>query len=191
MESPSGPRIAEVRYGVVAQAFHWTVAALVLSGFGVGLYMVTLKLSPGKLQLFSYHKWIGVTVFLLALLRLAWRAGHAPPPLPPMPAWQHRVAQVTHWLLYLLLFAVPLSGWLMSSAKGMQTVWFGVLPIPDLLAKNKELGHRLEDLHYVLNKTLLVLIGLHVAAALKHFLFDRDQVLQRMLPRWVARGGNA
>jgi cytochrome b561 len=99
-----------------------------------------------------------------------------------MPAWETAAARGSHLLLYLLLFAVPLSGWLMSSAKGFQTVWFGVLPLPDLLEKNPALGETLAQLHATLNYLFLGVIGLHVAAALKHHFLDRDDVLARMVP---------
>jgi cytochrome b561 len=99
-----------------------------------------------------------------------------------MPAWQHKVAEGTHHLLYLLMVLVPLSGWLMSSAKGFQTVYFGVLPLPDLVGKDKELGDLLKEAHEALNLALLVLVGLHVAGALKHHLIDKDATLRRMLP---------
>jgi cytochrome b561 len=92
----------------------------------------------------SYHKWLGVTVFILLVVRLAWRANHTPAPMiVSMPQWQRLAAQGVHVLLYVLLFAIPLSGWLMSSAKGFQTVYLGVLPLPDLLAKDKGLGDAL------------------------------------------------
>ena len=110
--------------------------------------MSDLALSPLKLKLISYHKWLGVTVFLLAAARLAWRATHTPPPLPAaMPAWQRYAAHGLHHLLYVLMFAIPLSGWLMSSAKGFQTVYFGVLPLPDLIGKDKALGDVLKEVH--------------------------------------------
>ncbi len=173
-----------VRYGAVAQLLHWLVAALILSVFAVGFYMVDLRMSPTKLKLFSYHKWIGVTIFAFAVLRLAWRFYRPPPPLPlGMPRWQLLASTITHHLLYLLIFAVPLSGWLMSSAKGFQTVYFAVLPIPDLIGKNADLGKTLETVHWALNKLLLLTVTVHIAAALKHHFIDRDGVLLRMLPR--------
>jgi cytochrome b561 len=180
---------AAATYGGVAKTLHWLTALLLLCGFSIAFYMVDLKVSPTKLQLFSYHKWIGVSVFTLVVLRALWRARHPPPPLPPMPAWEARAAEITHRLLYLMLLVVPISGWLMSSAKGFQTVWFGVLPLPDLLHKDKALGAALEDVHFALNMILLTLIGLHVAAALKHYFIDHDRVLQRMLPRAAAKEG--
>ncbi|RTL41980.1 MAG: cytochrome b, partial [Rhodocyclaceae bacterium] len=99
-----------------------------------------------------------------------------------MPAWQHKIAEGTHHLLYLLMFLVPLSGWLMSSAKGFQVVYFGVLPIPDLIGKDKELGELLEEMHEVLSWSLISLVGLHLAGALKHHIIDKDSTLRRMLP---------
>ena len=91
-------------------------------------------------------------------------------------------AEATHVLLYLLMFAVPISGWLMSSAKGFQTVWFGVLPLPDLLDKNQQLGDLLKEVHEALNFGMAGLVLAHAGAALKHHVIDRDDVLARMLP---------
>lgn len=171
------------RYTGTAIALHWLITFLILAAFPLGVYMHELPLSPSKLQLYSYHKWLGVTVFLLAAARLAWRATHTPPPLPAtVPAWQRRAAHGLHFLLYALLFAIPLSGWLMSSAKGFQTVYLGVLPLPDLVGKDKALGELLTEVHETLNFTLLALLVAHVAAALKHHFFDRDSVLIQMLP---------
>ncbi|MBC8008013.1 MAG: cytochrome b, partial [Prolixibacteraceae bacterium] len=146
-------------------------------------YMTGLQLSPAKLKLYSYHKWIGVTIFLLVLIRVAWRASHRPPAPPAsMPAWQHRVASIAHFFLYLLTLAIPVSGWLMSSASGFQVVYLAVLPIPDLLAKSKDAADQLKQLHEALNWLMVLVVALHVAAALKHHLVDRDEVLRRMLP---------
>ena len=175
--------MSEIRYTRTAIALHWLMALLLIGLFCVGLYMSDLPLSPQKLKIYSWHKWAGVTAFLLVLLRLAWRVGHSPPPLPAgMPGWQKVAAHGLHHLLYLLMIAIPLSGWLMSSAKGFQTVYFGVLPLPDLLQKNKEVGDLLEVVHSSLNFTLAGLVVAHIAAALKHHLLDRDDVLSRMLP---------
>jgi cytochrome b561 len=172
------------RYTATAIALHWLMAVLILGSFGVGLYMSDLPLSPTKLQIYSWHKWAGVTAFLLVLLRIVWRATHVPPPLPAaMPRWQQLAAHGGHALLYLLMIAIPLSGWLMSSAKGFQTVYFGVLPIPDLLAKNKELGDVLKGVHETLNFLMIAIVVGHVGAALKHHFIDRDDILTRMAPR--------
>lgn len=170
-------------YTRTAIALHWMTALLVFITFPVGVIMHEMALSPDKLRMLSYHKWLGVTVFLLAVVRLVWLVTHKPAPLiANMPQWQRVAAQAVHVLLYALLFAIPLSGWLMSSAKGFQTVYLGILPLPDLLAKDKTLGDALSALHQVLNISLLVLLVSHVAAALKHQFVDRDGTLARMLP---------
>jgi cytochrome b561 len=169
------------RYSTPAVVLHWLMALLIFVGFPLGLTMVDLPLSPDKLKLYSYHKWIGVTVFVLVAARLGWRLTHTPPPLPGGTAvWEGRASAIVHGLLYLLMIAIPLSGWLMSSAKGFQTVWFGVLPLPDLLEKNRELGDLLAGVHKALNFTLLALVILHVAAAFKHHFIERQPFLQRM-----------
>jgi cytochrome b561 len=160
------------------------MALLLVGLFAVGLYMHELPLSPWKLKIYSWHKWAGVTAFLLVLARLAWRHGHRPPALPAaMPAPLRFAAHAGHAVLYVLMIAIPLSGWLMSSAKGFQTVYFGVLPIPDLLEKNKELGDLLKEVHETLNFLLAFVVVGHVGAAFKHHLIDKDDVLTRMLPR--------
>lgn len=169
-------------YNGPAKALHWLTAGLILSAFPLGVYMHDLPLSPTKLQLYSYHKWIGITALLIAILRVIWRLlKGAPAPLPG-PAWQQKAAALTHGLLYVLMFAVPLSGWLMSSAKGFQVVYFGVLPLPDLVGKSQELGDFLKAAHEFLNFSLIALIGLHLGAALKHHFIDRDETLVRMSP---------
>jgi len=169
------------RYSSPAVLLHWLVALLIFVTFPLGVYMHELPLSPDKLQLYSYHKWIGITILLLASLRVMWRVMHIPPPLPDgMARWQRRVSQAVHGLLYMLILAIPLSGWLMSSAKGFQTVWFGVLPLPDLIGKDKALGDLLAGVHQALNFTLLVLVILHVGAALKHHFMERRPFMQRM-----------
>jgi len=170
-------------YTPVAKALHWLIALLLFGLLALGFYMQDLPLSPQKLQLYAWHKWAGVTVFLLVLVRLAWRVTHRPPPLPEhMPRVMQLAAHAGHVLLYALMIAIPLSGWLMSSAKGFQTVWFGVLPIPDLLDKNRELGDLLQTVHLSLNLFFVVVLIGHIGAALKHHFIDRDDVLTRMLP---------
>jgi cytochrome b561 len=171
------------RYTATAKALHWAMAILIFGLLALGFYMHDLPLSPEKLQLYSWHKWAGVSAFLLVLVRLAWRVTHPPPPLPAtMPKHLRLAAHAGHFLLYALMLAIPLSGWLMSSAKGFQTVWFGVLPIPDLLDKDKELGDLLQTVHMSLNLLFALVIAGHIGAALKHHFIDRDDILTRMLP---------
>lgn len=171
------------RYTRTAITLHWLVGLLILGNLGFGLYVADLQISPAKLRYISWHKWAGVTILLLAAARLAWRLRHPAPPLPEgMPAWEKLAARASHTLLYVLFFAAPLTGWLFSSAAGFQTVYFGVLPIPDLLEKNRELADVLRAAHKWINYSMAGLIVVHAAAAIKHHVHDRDDVLVRMLP---------
>jgi cytochrome b561 len=175
------------RYSTVAIVLHWLLALVILTMFGVGVYMTDLPFSPQRLKLYNWHKWAGVTFLALTLLRLVWRMTHRPPALPAtvtrtMPGWQIRAYHATHHLMYLLFFAVPLAGWAYSSAAGFPIVWFGQLPLPDLLPVDKELAELIKPLHKLLALALVALAGLHIAAALKHQLADRDGLLARMLP---------
>jgi len=172
------------RYTGTAKSLHWVMAILLFGLLALGFYMHDLPLSPEKLKLYSWHKWAGVTAFLLVLVRLAWRVTHLPPALPAsMPRIMQLAAHAGHFALYALMIAIPLSGWLMSSAKGFQTVWFGVLPIPDLLDKNKELGDLLAVVHKVLNLLFVAVLAGHIGAALKHHFIDKDDILTRILPK--------
>lgn len=172
----------DYRYTVTAIVLHWLVAGLIIATFPLGLYMSDMALSPRKLQLYSYHKWTGIVILLLVVLRLLWRAAHRPPAmLAGMPRWQESSAHAVHFVLYGLMLAVPLSGWLMSSASGFQVVLFGVLPLPDLIAANKATGHLLKTVHEWLNYSLLTVVALHVGAALHHHFILRDSTVRRML----------
>ncbi|HKY92393.1 MAG TPA: cytochrome b [Nevskiaceae bacterium] len=174
---------ARLRYTAPAIGFHWLIAILVVSGWCLGVYMDGLKLSPEKLRIVSYHKWIGITVLGLACLRAAWRVTHAPPPPNPAhPAWQRRAAAFVHHALYVLMFAVPLAGWLFSSAAGYPVKYLGVIPLPDLVAKDKALAGVLQQVHVILAFVLSGVVAIHVGAALQHFWFHRDDTLSRMLP---------
>lgn len=172
-------------YTSTAKLLHWLMALALGGLLALGFYMSDLPLSPQKLQLYSWHKWAGVTVFVLLLVRLGWRITHQPPALPAhMPKLHQFLAHAGHAALYLLMLVIPLSGWLMSSAKGYQTVWFGVLPLPDLIGKDKELGALLKEVHEILNFILIAIVLGHVAAALKHHFIDKDSTLRRMLPQF-------
>ncbi len=175
--------MTSVSYTRTAIALHWLTLVLIACGFALAIYMVDLPLSPQKLKYFSWHKWIGVTVFMLAVARLAWRLRH-PAPLQPaiIPEWQRRAATAMHAVLYVLILVIPITGWLYSSAAGVPTVYLGMVQLPDLLAKDKALAEQLKLAHITLNYTMLTLVVIHAAAALKHHVVDRDDVLRRMLP---------
>ena len=174
-----------LRYTATAKLLHWLMAILIIGTFALGLTMVDMPgITPTKLKYFNYHKWAGVTVLALATVRLLWRLSHPAPPLPSsMPNWQKLVAEGTHYLLYALIFAVPLSGYFYSLAAGFKVVYLGLLPLPVLIAPNPELKPLLKTLHYLLNIGLATLVTAHIGAALQHHFIHRDDVLTRMLPQ--------
>ena len=181
--TPSTP----AHYGGTAIALHWLLALLLVGLFVLGLYMTGLPFSPQRLKLYNWHKWAGVVVLTLSFVRLLWRLSHRPPALPAevaaaMPPWQHWAHHGTHYALYALFFAVPLLGWAYSSAAGFPIVVFGVLPLPDFVAVNKPLAEAIKPWHGYAAYAMAGLVLLHVAAALKHQLIDRDGLMARMLP---------
>jgi cytochrome b561 len=170
------------RYSRVASALHWLIALAIFATFPLGLYMADLPLSPQKLRYFSWHKWAGVSIFFLVLIRVLWRVSHEPPAPLAMPYWQRFAAQTAHYLLYTCMLLIPLSGWFMSSAQGFQTVWFGVVPLPDLIEKNAAMAQRLTQAHELLNYGMLGLVIVHAAAALEHQFIRKDGLIGRMNP---------
>jgi cytochrome b561 len=173
------------RYTATAIVLHWLVFTLIAAGFSLAVYMVDLTFSPLKLKYFAWHKWLGVTVFALALIRITWRLTHPPPPdEPTLSLWQLSAAHAVHTALYALVVVIPVTGWLYSSAAGVPTVYLSVMRLPDLLAKDASLAELLKSIHVTLNYMLLALVAIHTAAALQHHFFARDNVLSRMLP-WI------
>ena len=178
------------KYSAAAIALHWLTAILIVANLLLGLSMVPLPISPRKLQWYLWHKWVGITVFLLTCARLAYRSFRPHPAPVAMAAWQRRAAAVAHASLYALLLAIPLSGWLYSSATGVQVVYLGVVALPNLVPKDKALADVLRAVHVTLNFTLFALVCVHTAAALKHHFVDRDAVLFRMLPILKPKGAS-
>jgi cytochrome b561 len=182
------PRLRNVdRWGAVSQVFHWLIVLGILAMAIIGLTMVEMHSSPAKVRMFALHKSIGLTILALVTLRLLWRlyAG-APPVIPTIPRWQHAIANLSHIGLYVLLFAVPLSGWVMNSASGFPLWWFGVFRVPALVARDHDLHELTETVHETLFWILIALVLVHAGAALFHHLFQRDATLARMLPRgWL------
>ena len=168
------------RYSRPAVLLHWLMAIGLIAAISVGWYVSELPMGLQRLKLINWHKWFGITLLLLFVLRLTWRLIKRPPPALPMPAWQAKTASAVHGLLYLLMAVVPLLGWAYSNAAGFPVVWFGVLPLPDFIGTNKELAVLLKSLHQIAAWTLAVLIVAHIAAALKHQFMDRDRLLARM-----------
>lgn len=172
-------------YGSVAIALHWLMALLLIGLIVLGLYMASLPdvgFDKRKIQLVLLHKEYGILALGLAMLRLAWRVGNALPELvDQLPDWQKVAARFVHLCFYGLMFALPLSGWLMSSAASIPVYCFGVR-LPDLIAHNEYQFQALIQIHKWLGYVLIGFIGLHAGAALKHHFISRDDTLKNMLP---------
>ena len=170
-------------YHPIAQALHWITAVAVIGMLCVGPWMTGLPLGFTKLYAYNWHKWVGLAVLVLTVGRLLWRWRHPPPPLPgTIVRWQVVLAPLAHWTLLLLLLAMPISGWFMSSAAGVSVIWFGLLPLPDLVPRDQDLFETLRTTHYILSRLLIVMLILHVAAVVHHDVLRRDGVFRRMWP---------
>ena len=169
-------------WGPVARAFHWGMVPLFVGIVAVGFYMTDLPLGAAKLKIYGLHKSVGLTLLALAGLRLAWRLGERRPALPPMPVWQQRAAAGAHLLLYALMFAVPLSGWIYNSAAHFPLQWFRLVNLPAIVAPDPVLKVAAKEAHEVGAWLLIAVVVLHAAAALKHHFVDKDATLRLMLP---------
>jgi cytochrome b561 len=176
-------RTLSPRYGALAQLFHWTIAALIVTQFTLAWTADDLPLGTRKLGLLAWHKSFGMTILMLAILRLVWRLRTPPPALPSgMSRFERIAARTTHIAFYVLLFAMPLAGWMMSSAKNYAVSWFGLFTWPNLIGKNEAAFDFLRATHDTMSDVLFAIAVLHILAALKHHFWNRDDVLKRMLP---------
>lgn len=172
-------------FGLVSQAFHWAIVVLILFQYTWAWRISNVEGFRARFELVTQHKTIGMTILTLAVLRLLWRLFNRPPPLPDgMKRWEHLAAKTSHFLLYALIFAMPLSGWLYSSAAGLGNYWWGPVNFPSLVESNEGL----EDIMAVVHRTLGISLGVvaigHALAALRHHFWLKDDVLKRMLPIW-------
>jgi cytochrome b561 len=183
-------RNTTVRWGAVSQLLHWLIVVLIVVQVSLASYAEDLP-TVKKIGPLAWHKSIGITILALAVLRLLWRWVNPTPLLPgTLKPYERVLANFTHVTLYVLLFAMPLSGWMMSSARGFPVAWFGFFPkswfgsvqLPDLVPKNKTLYDVFLGTHEALQWVLYTVVALHVLAALKHHFMLKDNVLKRMLP---------
>ncbi|MDP9083314.1 MAG: cytochrome b [Pseudomonadota bacterium] len=173
------------RYSAVAQALHWVIAALIVTQYVLASLANELPIGLHKLALLARHKSVGMTILMLAVLRVLWRLKNPPPALPAgMSPLERLLARATHFAFYFLLFTMPLTGWLMSSAKNYSVSWFGLFTWPNLIAKNEPAFDVLRGTHEILSGALFVIAVLHILAALKHHFWNKDDVLLRMLPQF-------
>jgi cytochrome b561 len=170
----------DLRYGLISQSLHWLTMGLVVALVIMGK-AGNIDADHPDTSIFLWHSSLGLLVLVLTAVRLLWRLFNAPPAQPQTTSrWGRRAAGLVHFGLYALLLALPLSGWLAASSEGAAVSFFGLIRMPAA----PPLAEGAEELHEVLGDALLVLIGIHLLAALKHHWFDRDEVLKRMLPQF-------
>jgi len=176
-------RNSETGWGAIAKSLHWLLAVMIALQFVLGQLAENAPVSPRKLDLFVWHKSFGLCILLLVVVRIAWRlANVAPGSLPGIRAWEHRAARAAHLLLYLLMLAVPLSGWWVSDTSRIPFKAFWSVPVPDLLAADRALSETAGFVHGSLTTVLLIVLAVHVLAALRHHFLLRNDTLRRMLP---------
>jgi cytochrome b561 len=176
-------RNTTVAWGSLAKLFHWLIVFMIIGQIALAQIAEDLPLGMEKLATLARHKSLGITILALASLRLAWRWLNPTPLLPAgMKPWERGLARLSHFLLYFSIFAIPLTGWMMSSAKNYPVSWFNLLQLPDLVAPNERTYEFMHDSHGTLVAVMLTTALLHVVGALKHHFLDRDTVLRRMLP---------
>jgi len=172
-------------YGLVAQALHWLVVAGITAQFVWAWRIDRTDSIRAEFALVNQHKSIGMTVLALVVVRLLWRAFNRPPPFPSsMSAWERLSAATAHWMLYALILAMPLSGWIYTSAAGFGPEFFGLVDIPALVGQNERLEDLFGAVHEWLAICILALVAIHVLAALRHQFVLKDGLLKRMLPLW-------
>ena len=176
-------RNTPARWGHVTQFLHWLIVALIIVQVVLANIAEDLPIGPKKIGVYAWHKSFGITILLLAILRLLWRWANPTPLLPgTLKPYERVLAHVTHVGLYVLLFAQPLTGWMMTSARGFPVSWFGFLQLPDFVPKDHALYEAMKNTHDSLALALYAIVFLHIAAALKHHFLLKDDVLRRMLP---------
>ncbi len=170
-------------WGSVSKALHWIIVLLIINQWVIAERADSLPVGIAKLKALAWHKSFGLTILALAVIRLVWRWTNPVPDLSTETRpWERLLAKVSHVLLYALIFAMPLTGWMMSSAKNFPVSWFNLFQVPDLVAPSETLFTQMRHLHHLLFGILVGVAVLHVLGALKHHFVDRNDVLKRMLP---------
>lgn len=183
----------KLHYGMTAKAFHWLIVLLLLVQYSIGWLMPDIHrgMKPGDAM--TWHISIGTVVLALIVLRFAWRLGHPVAPEGSLPVWQRVTSEGVHWLLYTLVLATTLTGWMFASQRGWSIAWFFVLPLPMPTAEGAPIARAIGRWHEVMEWALLITVGIHVAAALMHMFIYRDRIMWRMLPGkllWVGGGSD-
>ena len=171
-----------LQYGTTAKVFHWLVVALLLMQYPIGWLMPDIHggMKPGAAM--TFHVCFGILILILIIMRFAWRITHPVAPESSLPPWQRLASEALHWLLYALVLATTVTGWLFASFRGWAISFFYLTPLPMLASENPSAVKTIDGLHQAMEWTLLVLVGIHVAAAMVHIFIYRDRIMQRMLP---------
>jgi cytochrome b561 len=176
-------RNTEARYGIIAITLHWVMAVIIIGMLSLGLYMVRLPISGEKLKLYGWHKEFGILVLALVTVRISWRLGNKIPVLPnALPHWQKYAARLAHYAFYFFMIAMPITGWMMSSASGLPVSFFGLWVLPNLIAVNEANRILLAEIHEWLAYGLIATLCVHIVASLQHHFIYKDDILRRMLP---------
>lgn len=168
------------RFGLIAILLHWIIATLIIGLLALGLYMVPMPFSLEKLKFYGWHKEFGLLVLFLAVFRLIWRLSNPLPELA-LPWLEKLAARSMHWAFYIFMFAMPITGWLITSSAGLPASFFGLFTLPNLVATDEHQRIVFESIHQWLGYALIAAICLHSAAALKHHFINKDDILRRML----------
>ena len=171
----------ENRFGIIAILLHWVMAILIIALTLLGLYMVRIPISIQKLQFYGWHKEFGILGLMLVIVRLMWRLRNINPSLESIPPWEEFAARTVHWTFYFFMFAMPISGWLITSSSDLPVSFFGFFTLPNLVVASE--SHRIfySKIHEWLGYALIVVFCMHTAAALKHHFINKDLILRRML----------
>jgi cytochrome b561 len=171
-----------LHYGTPAKIFHWLIVVLLVVQYPIGWLMPDLHrgMQPGAPM--TFHVSVGLTILVLIALRLAWRLTHPVAPESSLPPWQRLSSELVHWMLYVIVMATTVSGWLFASYRGWSVTFFYLFPLPMLASNNAAAGKAIDGLHQAAEWLLLALIVIHVGAALAHIFVYRDRIMQRMLP---------
>lgn len=169
------------RYGIIAILLHWLMAILLVALIVEGLYMTRIAISPWKLKLFGWHKEYGMLVLLLVMFRIVWRINNTLPSLESLPHWEKIAARIAHWSFYFFMFALPITGWFLTSSAGLPISFFGLFTIPNIFPANEQWRIYFTEIHKWLSYGLIAVFCIHVGAALKHHLINKDNILRRMV----------
>lgn len=168
-------------FGIITTSLHWVMAILLIGLVILGLYMTWIPISPQKLKLYGWHKELGILALMLVMIRIVWRLRNINPSLSSLSPLERLAAHTVHWAFYAFMFAIPISGWFITSAAGLPVSFFGLFLLPNIVPANEEQRLLFEEIHKWLSYGLIATFCAHVAAALKHHFINKDDILRRML----------